>query len=203
MFCSQCGRDIENDAQFCRKCGRATTPPSIATTTEGQRAASAAQGAPKHNNRSTLLILVAILISIMWFAAKSNSTGARHLQQLASQTHTLDIANGSVPVNANSYYYYRFAVMPGSSDATVQGHFSAEGGSGNDIEVYLFSEDDFANWKNGHRSKVYYQSGKATRGSINARLGSTPGSYYLVLDNRFSLLSSKAVQLDATLSYRQ
>ena len=129
----------------------------------------------------------------MWFGLQPEATvQERDNSNNSRQRSTCqEIANGSVTVNANNYSYYGFTILPGARDASVEGHFSAVGGSGNDIEVYVFSEDDFANWKNHHQSRVFYQSGKVTQGHINAQLGSAPGTYYLVLNNQFSLLAPK------------
>ena len=74
---------------------------------------------------------------------------------------------------------------------------------GNDIIVYILNDDGFTNFKNGHPATTFYNSGKVTTASIGAALPNTTTSYYLVMDNRFSLLTPKAVQLNATLNYMQ
>jgi len=60
---------------------------------------------------------------------------------------------------------------------------------------FLFSTPTgFENWKNHHSASTYYNSGKVTVGTIDAQLGS--GTYFLVFDNTFSLLSNKAISSD-------
>jgi len=59
---------------------------------------------------------------------------------------------------------------------------------------FLFSTSTFENWKNHHSATTYYNSGKVTVGTIDAQLGS--GTYFLVFDNTFSLLSNKAISSD-------
>jgi hypothetical protein len=81
-----------------------------------------------------------------------------------------------------------------SSGQHVFGHFKAEGGSRNDIRVFIFDEDGFANWQNRRAFRMYYDSGKVTAGKIDVRL--KPGTYYLVFDNSFSGLSNKAITSD-------
>src|SRR4029077_2962303 len=98
--------------------------------------------------------------------------------------------------------WYTFVVPPNSSIVAVNGHFSATGGQGNDIDCYILDEDGLVNFKNGHPSSTYYNSGKVTQAKIGAA-NLAPGTYYIVLDNRFSLITPKAVQIDATLSYMQ
>ncbi len=57
--------------------------------------------------------------------------------------------------------------------------------------------------KNGHDARTLYNSGKVTQATIAAPLPDTPTTYYLVFDNRFSILTPKAVQVNATLDYVQ
>ena len=84
----------------------------------------------------------------------------------------------------------------------LQGHFTATGGSGNDKEVWLVTEDGFTNWQNGHAATTFYNSGRVTQDALNASLPGT-GTYYLVFDNRFSLLSKKEVEVKGALTYYQ
>jgi hypothetical protein len=55
----------------------------------------------------------------------------------------------------------------------------------------------------GTRPIRIYNSGKITQGAIGATLPNTAGSYYLVFDNRYSLITPKAVQVNAVLRYTQ
>lgn len=73
----------------------------------------------------------------------------------------------------------------------ILGRFRAQGGSGNDIEVFVFEEDQFENWRNGHATPAFYSSGKLTVGKFAVRL--PPGNYFLVFSNLFSANSNKAV----------
>jgi hypothetical protein len=58
-------------------------------------------------------------------------------------------------VNASSYAWYMFTVPPGANTIAVNGHFAATGGGGNDIECYIFDENGFVNFKNGHPTQTY------------------------------------------------
>lgn len=97
----------------------------------------------------------------------------------------------SVVVSANSY----FAVpMPVPAEGIrIKGRFRAQGGSGNDIEMFVLDEDGFENWKNGHRVSPFYNSGRLTVASFDFTLGQ--GQFYLVLNNKFSWLTPKAVTI--------
>jgi hypothetical protein len=127
--------------------------------------------------------------------------------QPQSQLHyipsTNTIINGALTVNATAYSWYQFAVPNGVTGVSVNGHFTASGGKGNDIIAYIMDEDGFVNFKNGHPANTYYNSGKITQGSVGATLPNTSGTYYLVFDNRYSLITPKAVQVNAVLTYTQ
>jgi len=111
-----------------------------------------------------------------------------------------NLVNGLLTINGGNYQYYQFTVPSGASDIHVSGTFTASGGSGNDIRIYVLDNTSFVNWKNGHSVSTYYNSGQMTTGSISATLPSD-GTYYLVYDNTFSVFSQKNVNTRATLSY--
>ncbi len=119
------------------------------------------------------------------------------------QPHSIPIGTGALTVNATAYSWYQVSVPPGVASVSITGHFTATGGMGNDIIAFILDEDGFTNFKNGHSARTFYNSDKVTTASINVTLPNTPTSYYLVFDNRFSLLTPKAVQLNATLNYMQ
>jgi hypothetical protein len=149
-----------------------------------------------------LWVLLVLLAVIVWWAATSRSPGAQQLRETVQQTRTATITNAAITVQANGYSYYRFTVPVGATNATVQGHFNATGGSGNDIEVFVLSEDGFENWRNHHATQTHYNSGKVTQSAITATLPGE-GTYYLVFNNNFSLLTPKAIEANVTLRYNQ
>jgi len=104
-----------------------------------------------------------------------------------------------ITVKAGGYYDQPFTVT--NQNATVSGSFSAAGGSGNDIEVYIMTDMDLTNWANGHQSQSYYQSGRVTVGNISASLSS--GNYHLVFSNKWSIISSKNVNTTVTMTWYQ
>jgi pre-peptidase len=116
--------------------------------------------------------------------------------------HTDTIIDSAFTVSAMSSKYYGFEVPTGATGIRVDGHFAATGGTGNDIQVLVLSEDDFVNWQNGHPASACYDSGKVTQSTITATLPG-PGTYYLVFSNTFSLLTPKAVQARASVHYRR
>jgi len=112
------------------------------------------------------------------------------------KTINQNIANGVIPVGAGNYYYYQFSVP---TQARVSGDFTAFGGSGNDIEIFILDETAYINWINHHSVSTYYNSGQMTTGSITADL--PKGNYYLIYSNTFSTFSNKNVKTNVDVSY--
>jgi hypothetical protein len=97
-------------------------------------------------------------------------------------------------VPAGKYKYFGTTISTRSECAQIAGRFHAEGGSGNDIEVFILDGDQFENWRNGHSTPTYYNSGRVTVGKINVCLPS--GTYNIIFSNTFSSVSNKAITAD-------
>lgn len=217
MFCNRCGTELPDNSQFCLKCGNtlpatASTPTPTATGTGAATARATvpvpARSTPKPSRYIGTAVLALILVGVVWWTISSqkqnslpNASPSVQLRQLSPVPHTQPIVNTAFTVNASSGLYYKFLVPQGAYNVTVDGRLSATGGSGNDIEAYLLNEDEFVNWQNGHSTSTYFSSGRVTQGSINAQLPSGAGTYYVVFNNKFSLLTPKAVQASVLLHY--
>lgn len=217
MFCNHCGAILPDDSKFCLKCGKELTvfarlgshehsrrPAHFSGTGETAATPAPAQ-APvivhvheKPKRGGALVVLLLLLGLIIWWAASSNSPGAQQFRRSIQREQP--IANQTVAVAAMSFVSVQFQVPPASTNPTVTGEFNAAGGAGNDVEVYVVSEQDFVNWQNHHAARAFYSSGRLTRGTITAQLPGA-GTYYLVVSNSFSLLSPKNVAINAMLHY--
>lgn len=209
VFCSKCGTDLPDDSQFCRKCGQLLGP-AAQTTSAGTVAPAPAV---KSQRMIAIWFLLPILCLLVWFLGwgsgwrsqeqqKTTLPGTQQKQQPPPpQLHRVAIGTGAVTINAASSAYFTMPVPTGAVDVRVQGHFTAAGGRGNDIEVYLLDQDQFTNWQNGHATPTYYNSGKVTVGDMNAVLPNDAGTYYLVFNNKFSLITPKAVQENVAMTY--
>lgn len=202
MFCNRCGAELPDGSQFCSKCGQ-----SLTGTTKPETSAFKAGRAARRRPFLTIVLVglgVILLLVLARMLVHRNSTPL--LRQMATaqvtpQPREEAITNTAFFVKAGTYQPFKFSVPPGATSVWVDGHFSAAGGSGNDIDVYLLGEDAFANWQNGHQASTYYNSGRATQNSIKATLPPGAGTYYLVFNNKFSLFTDKEVQASATLHY--
>ena len=67
------------------------------------------------------------------------------------------------------------------TEVNVKGQFAVSE-KNSAVEVYLFDEDDYANWLYGNDSIAIYDSGRRTMGEIQARIVKS-GRYFLILQN--------------------
>ena len=119
---------------------------------------------------------------------------------LITKEHVIN--RGEVSVSANTYKKVGLDVPQGAQNPHVVGWFHAYGGSGNDIEVYVFNMEDCINWENGHWTGGLYSSGKITTSSFDVNLPNS-GKYYLVYSNKFSSFSNKKVDTDMVLTWEE
>lgn len=150
-----------------------------------------------------VLAIIAMLVILPMLSSNSysnNSGGGSHVPVYVPTPHTVTIVNSMIRVEAGQSIYYQFSAPTGSTDTYVSGTFTAGGGSGNDIRVYVMDEQNFINWRNGHQVSVYYNSGQETVGNINVNIP-TGQNLYLVYDNTFSVFSAKEVTTNVSLTY--
>jgi hypothetical protein len=218
MFCPKCGSESQDDSQFCRKCGNALGAPRTVS------AAAAPAPEKKQSVRPAFILgVVLVLVALGWLvdhslnqnaATNSPPKTAGDAQNVSDfynntpprpqpQPHTVNIGQGALSVAALHFAFYTLSVPAGAHDVHVQGHFQATGGTGNDIEVFLLNDEQFTNWKNGHATPTYYNSGKTTVGDVQTALPAGVGTYYLVFNNKFSALTAKAVVFTGTMVYYQ
>jgi phosphodiesterase/alkaline phosphatase D-like protein len=125
---------------------------------------------------------VNILTSLGVLAALAIGCKLTPSQRVTPQAFTL---------NPGQYHYWQ---IPAGSGSHLYGRFHASGAGGNDVEAFVFDEEGFENWRNGHQATYYYMSNRVTVGSFDVRLNA--GNNYLVFSNNFSLISNKAVTAD-------
>jgi hypothetical protein len=195
--CPKCKSEQPNDAQFCSQC-------SEPLTERGKKLAKASPWAIIFTAAFLAFAGYFVLHVVNLIEKDSANTNKRPtvIAPRVPQPHSVPVVNSATTVNASSYSWYTLTVPPNVSAVTVSGHFTATGGAGNDVEVYILDEDAFANFKNGHPATTYYNSGKVTTASIQASLP-VKDTFYILLDNRFSLITPKAVQMNVTLNYLQ
>ena len=176
--------------------------PSVPSPTPSQAVVAPGPKGQSHTTRNIIIAVVVVLIILIigvpfalgFYSGVSGNGG------IYPSSHSVSIVSGSVAVNANSYTSYQFSVPSGATNVVVSGTFTASGGSGNDIRVYIMTQTDFTNWQNGHQANAYYNSGQVTTDTPNVSLPAGQ-TYVLVFDNTYSLLSSKTVSAQISLTY--
>lgn len=178
-----------------------------------QSRADAAVPSPSGKKTSPIMVIGAVVLLVFAVVFFSNVMAKRNSDPETSQSETRSlltptvrrvpvhrsIASGQIIVKANGYVRYRFEITPEMEAATVSGNFNASGGTGNDIQAVLTSDDEFENWINGHEARVFYGSPKKTMDRFSTRLG--PGTYVLAFSNKFSAFTDKSVFLEVGLDY--
>jgi hypothetical protein len=202
MICGKCLAEQPDSAKFCSQCAAPVGPTQTVAKSKIPTWLVA-----------VLLLALAFIGLAAWNMAQENGRLRESLARRASAsaaehprhqptTYSVPLTNGAATVNASGYTWYKFDVPEHASNVVLDGHFTASGGTGNDIVCYILDEDGFTNFKNGHPVKTYYNSDKVTSAKIQlANLSA--GTYYIMLDNRFSAFTPKAVQIQATLAYIQ
>ncbi len=125
---------------------------------------------------ATLLIIIA--------------TTPNTVSEAVPHERSVTVASGTYSVTAGSIQSISFTVPSGASNARLKLHFTAKGGSGNDIIVKVESSE----------GGVIYNSGQISSSYTTITLP-YPGTYRMILDNTFSVLSSKQVTIQAVLTY--
>ena len=128
-------------------------------------------------------IVLIIFLGLMAFAPET-------VQEAVPHERTLTIASGTYTVDPGTTRKFSFSVPYDASDVRVKLEFEARGGSGDDIIVKIVDSNGRVVYNSGQVTKVYT--------TVNLYDG---GTYYLVLDNTFSLVSSKDVRVYAKLVY--
>jgi hypothetical protein len=158
---------------------------------------------PKHSSRSKRIPLFLLVLLIMLLVSYGLLNRASRNQPPAKQLHVVSVKNPDLHVDALAFNYVKLDVPMGATHVNLRGHFHANGGVANDIEVYVLSFDDFVNWQNSHTASPLYNSGTVTVGTFNVYLPNDAGTYYLVFNNRFSQVTERTVLVDAALTYLQ
>lgn len=100
--------------------------------------------------------------------------------------------------------HYRVPIFVSADDeiARVKGTYLTESGIRYAITAYLVDNEGYDNFSHNARFMSYWSSsGEMNSASFDVRLKS--GSYYLVFDNRTSIVTSKDVMMQVTLLPRQ
>src|SRR5262245_6290385 len=115
------------------------------------------------------------------------------------------LASGTYIVYARSPQAFRIVVDAKTmGNAAVSGHFATTAGTPMNLDVFVFSEQDYWKWRGEDEAakasaKPLYSSLKKTDGDINVKL--EPGIYYVIFSNLYQYEGTKTINTDVKLTY--
>ncbi len=125
----------------------------------------------------SLIIIIVLISTTIFFANQIHPF---------STPQTYLIVQGNFTVDANSYKAYNFTTPNKISQCQVSGSFSVSGSKPSKIRVYIWDNAAFINWQNGQisqspqgRTISFYDSGFATKGTIEKATPYPGGTYFL------------------------
>ncbi len=200
-YCSGCGEAIPEGAAFCAKCGArvASLDAKQKANARGIRIAVAA-------GACVVVIVAGIYVASM---LSRGGVGRSAISRQSSgpagpviQTLSL-VTSDTNEVEPGKMLYWTFKVLPEMQKTRVVGKFEASGGSGNDVRVVLLTPAQFVKWRNREPSvATVYDSGRVRASTVDVALPE-PGTYHLVFDNTFSVMSAKNVSADIRMTYER
>src|SRR6266404_1125844 len=113
----------------------------------------------------------------------------------AQQDREIPVVRSTFKVDPAKAAYWSFKIPTYVMDGRIAGNALAAGGAGNDIRVLVLTERQFQLWQQNQPIQGLFDSGQRRSVVLSVRV-SDPGTYFVVFDNRFSLVSPKNVSAD-------
>jgi uncharacterized protein (TIGR02246 family) len=108
----------------------------------------------------------------------------------------IGVANGrAAEIKPGGWIYYTFQLPAATCE--IRGRITGISGGNKDFEAFITNDDGFQNWSAGQQSRVFWQSGRVVVTSIENAVIVGPGTFQLVVSNRWSGVTSKTVQSQA------
>lgn len=192
MKCPHCSNDIPEGSSFCNHCG---IPPESKAKQGGKPALMFISG----------MLVAGLGAAVIYFSIHTKTRPLPTVQAASAPVLvpvTKNLVTGQLIVRAASDVRYKLEIDTDKmQNPVVSGSFRANGGLGNDIDVFLADEDSFVNLMNRHPAPTLYNSHKETIGKFDVPIKRS-GTYYLCFNNRFSPLTPKQVFAEVTLTYQ-
>jgi len=219
VFCQKCGTELPEDAAFCLKCGAEVHPQvfrsgQVANAARDEHRIDKKPDWPLRAAGIFILVLIAVAVIVAvkekedqrkiaaYFADKSRQFANSRSSPAPTPywtTGSYKIESQATALAPGHYWYQPIDVNEHWRNARLVGKFTAQGGRGNDVNAFVTNDDGLMNFRNGHRFNQWYESGRVTVDTINARLPA--GRSYFVLSNTFSTFAHKSVAFDLRVEY--
>jgi hypothetical protein len=97
-------------------------------------------------------------------------------------------------IAARQYHYYGFEISD-ERPCRLRGRIETTDGGRHDTDVMVLDRDGFANFQYNRRFATVFSAPRTAAATLDVPLPG-PGSYYLVLSNRFSAFTGKTVKVE-------
>lgn len=189
VVCPDCKASVSSDASACPKCGRPRVRNGVAEAWQ------------KDGVKPGGIVALVLVIGAVFMGIRTCSNWLDSIPKEVERKN--QIVSGITNVPAGQNVYWKLDPLPNYKNVAVKGTFTASGGPGNDVQVFIADETNIVNFKNGHKFNVLFQTdGMQTTGPIQTPL--TPWLvYYLVVSNQADSVNDKKVTIDATVTFNE
>ena len=104
------------------------------------------------------------------------------------------LINQEIEVLRGDIKEFHFLVPEDAENVKFKGNFKSSGGFNDDINLYVFTQENYVRWYSKYRHKYELKRMKKTQDKF--QLDAKPGeTYYFVFENFFSTVSNKKIRV--------